>query len=119
MYSLRGLGDANSDYVTALFLKYAGRAPNATEMTVWTTHLANNDFTKPVIEAYFASVFGAPGTSSSAAASAGTSASTMTSASSCFGIPGDTSACLSFMPVQQYTAIGIAAVLAVLMMQRK
>jgi hypothetical protein len=66
MYSLRGLGDANSDYVTSLFLKYAGRAPNATEMSTWTTHLANNDFTKPVIEAYFASVFGVPGTSSSA-----------------------------------------------------
>ena len=117
MYSLRGLGDANSDYVTSLFLKYAGRAPNATEMSTWTTHLANNDFTKPVIEAYFASVFGVPGTSSSAAVNAG--ATTSSTGTACYGIPGDPSACLSFIPVQQYTAIGVAAVLALFMMKGK
>ena len=117
MYGMmRGLGDANSDYVTSLFLKYAGRAPNATEMSIWTAHLANNDFTKPVIEAWFASVFGVPGTSSSAASAGST---TLAVASSCFGIPGDPSACLSFMPVQQYTALGIAAVLALFVMKRK
>ena len=46
------------------------------------------------------------------------SGGTATVASSCFGIPGDSSACLSFIPVQQYTALGIAAVAAFLLMQR-
>ena|ERR1035441_859775 len=38
--------------------------------------------------------------------------------SSCFGIPGDPSACLSFIPVQTYTALGIAGILALLMLRR-
>lgn len=39
-------------------------------------------------------------------------------ASSCFGIPGDPSVCLSFIPVQTYTALGIAGILAMLMLRR-
>jgi hypothetical protein len=45
-------------------------------------------------------------------------ASSTTAGSSCYGIPGDPSACLSFIPVQTYTALGIAGILALLMLRR-